>query len=82
MKIVFQPSGVCCKEMRFDVDDNNIITDAEFIGGCSGNLLGLKSLIIGMDANDVSKRLDGIKCGSKATSCPDQLSKAINKALL
>ena len=63
MKITFKPSGVCCREMSFEVDDNNIITDIDFIGGCPGNLLGLKSLVI----------------GQKVTSCPDQLSKAINE---
>ena len=77
MKITFKPSGVCCREITFEVDDNNIITDINFIGGCPGNLLGLKSLVIGQDANEIAKKLANITCGNKSTSCPDQLSKAI-----
>ena len=76
MKITFKPSGVCCREMSFEVDDNNIITDIDFIGGCPGNLLGLKSLVIGQNAHDVANKLANIPCGGKVTSCPDQLSKA------
>lgn len=81
MKITFNPSGVCCKQINFEVDENNIILDAEFIGGCAGNLLGLKHLIIGQNALEVADKLNGIHCGSKSTSCPDQLSKAIRESL-
>lgn len=81
MKITFNPSGVCCKQINFEVDENNIILDAEFIGGCAGNLLGLKHLIIGQNALEVADKLNGIQCGSKSTSCPDQLSKAIRESL-
>ena len=81
MKISFKPSGVCCKEICFEVDDNNIITSIDFIGGCPGNLLGLKNLVIGQNAHDVANKLANIPCGGKVTSCPDQLSKAINKNL-
>ena len=77
MKITFKPSGVCCKEMTFEVDENNIITDVNFVGGCPGNLLGLKSLVIGQNANEIASKLANIPCGNKSTSCPDQLSKAI-----
>lgn len=81
MKITFKPSGVCCREMSFDVDDNNKITDIEFVGGCPGNMIGIKHLVIGQDAHKVANKLENIPCGSKATSCPDQLSKAIRDAL-
>lgn len=81
MKINFKPSGVCCKEMSFEIDDNNIITDVEFSGGCPGNLIGLKQLVIGQDALEVANKLANIPCGSKTTSCPDQLSKAILELL-
>ena len=81
MKITFKPSGVCCREMKFDVNDNNIITDVDFVGGCPGNLIGLKHLIIGQDAFEVANKLENIPCGGKATSCPDQLSKAIRENL-
>lgn len=81
MKITFKPSGVCCREMMFEVDDNNVITNVDFIGGCPGNLLGLKHLVIGQNALEVADKLANISCGGKATSCPDQLSKAIRQSL-
>ena len=79
MKITFNPSGVCCKEIIFEVNENNIITDINFIGGCPGNLIGLKQLVIGQNANEVADKLANIPCGGKSTSCPDQLSKAIRQ---
>ena len=79
MKITFKPSGVCCKEMTFEVDENNIITDVNFVGGCPGNLLGLKHLVIGQNAHEVADKLANIPCGGKVTSCTDQLSKAIRE---
>lgn len=81
MKVTFKPSGVCCREMNFEVDDNNIILDVDFIGGCAGNLLGLKHLVIGQNAFEVAERLEGIHCGDKVTSCPDQFSKALRESL-
>lgn len=81
MKITFKPSGVCCREMSFEVDDNNKITDIQFTGGCPGNMIGIKHLVIGQDAHSVADTLAGIPCGNKATSCPDQLSKAIRNSL-
>ncbi|MDB8789234.1 TIGR03905 family TSCPD domain-containing protein [Romboutsia sp. 1001216sp1] len=81
MKITFKPSGVCCREMNFEVDDNNVITNVEFIGGCPGNLIGLKQLVIGQNAFEVADKLANIPCGGKTTSCPDQLSKAIRQSL-
>lgn len=81
MKITFKPSGVCCKEMAFEVDADNKITSIDFIGGCPGNMIGIKHLVIGQDATEVANRLENIPCGSKSTSCPDQLSKAIREAL-
>ncbi len=81
MKITFKPSGVCCREMMFEVDDNNIITSVDFVGGCPGNLIGLKHLAIGQNALEIADKLANIRCGDKSTSCPDQLSKAIRSAL-
>ena len=69
----FQPSGVCSKLMSLKIKDNKIL-EMETVGGCSGNLKGISSLINGMDINEITKRLRGIPCGSRATSCPDQLS--------
>lgn len=81
MKIEFKTSGVCCRQITLEVDENNIIQEADFQGGCNGNLSGISKLIIGQDAKDVAEKLKGTTCGSKDTSCPDQLSKAIVEAL-
>lgn len=72
-EIRFQPSGVCSKLMVLKIKDNKIL-NMETVGGCSGNLKGIGSLVIGMDINEVIKRIQGIPCGSRPTSCPDQLS--------
>ena len=60
-------------------DDNDCIVDVSFEGGCNGNLQGICSLVRGMNVNDVKARLVGIRCGYKATSCPDQLCRAIDE---
>ncbi len=75
-EVRFQPSGVCSKLMILKIKDNKIL-DMETVGGCSGNLKGIGSLINGMDINEVIKRVQGIPCGSRPTSCPDQLSIAL-----
>lgn len=74
--IQYQPQGVCSRFMQIAVKDG-VILDAEIIGGCSGNLKGIKALIIGMKIDDVIERLSGIPCGDKSTSCPDQLAKCL-----
>lgn len=74
--IQFQPSGVCCQMMQIKVKDGTIL-DAEFFGGCNGNLKGIKSLVRGMNIDEVVERLQGITCGPKPTSCPDQLAKCL-----
>lgn len=79
MKINYKTKGACCREINLEIDENNIIQDVEFIGGCAGNLIGIKSLVIGKDANEVAEKLKGIPCGTKSTSCPDQLSRAIKE---
>lgn len=76
----YKPSGVCSKLIEID-SDNNIIQAVRFTGGCSGNTQGVASLCVGLDAKEVVKRLSGIKCGAKQTSCPDQLAIAISKML-
>ena len=72
----FKPQGVCSVKMNI-VHENGIILDASVVGGCNGNLKGLKSLIKGMDIDDVIKRLQGITCKDKPTSCPDQLAQCL-----
>ncbi len=78
--IQYLPQGVCSKMMQVRIKDN-IVLDAEFVGGCAGNLSGIGMLIRGMDINEVIKRLTGLPCGSKPTSCPDQLSIALKAYL-
>ena len=81
MKLSFRPRGVCCREMVFEINNENTITDVDFVGGCAGNLMGLKHLIIGSNANEIADKLENITCGAKATSCPDQFSKALREYL-
>ncbi len=81
MKIEFKTSGVCCREIILHVNEDNIITEANFEGGCNGNLSGISKLIVGQDAKSVAEKLQGTICGNKSTSCPDQLSKAIMASL-
>ena len=71
--ISYQTVGTCCRLMNVEIE-NDIITNVEFMGGCNGNLKGIKSLVIGMNINEVASKLKGIKCGDKSTSCPDQLA--------
>ncbi len=70
--------GTCSTEINFEVE-NNKITEISFTGGCSGNLQGICSLVKGMNIDDVISKLEGIKCGYKSTSCPDQLAKALKE---
>ncbi|MBQ1182966.1 MAG: TIGR03905 family TSCPD domain-containing protein [Clostridia bacterium] len=76
MKYTYKTKGVCSSTINFEVE-NDVITSLQFVGGCNGNLKGISSLCIGMKVQDVIERLDGIKCGFKSTSCPDQLAKAL-----
>ena len=77
-KIDYMTSGTCCREILLEIEDD-IIKNVEFIGGCQGNLQGIKSLVIGMNINEVASKLKGILCGSKPTSCPDQLATCLMK---
>ncbi len=80
-KISYKPSGVCSREMNIEIDDNGIITKVQIVGGCAGNTQGVSRLIEGMDAETAIEKIKGIKCGFKATSCPNELSKAITQCL-
>ena len=77
MKISYNPQGVCCRQMDIEISDDNKVLHADFYGGCNGNLKGISKLIEGMDINDVISRLEGVTCGMKGTSCPDQLAKCL-----
>lgn len=77
--MVYKTSGVCSREIHFELDGDTI-KSVEFIGGCDGNTTGICQLVAGMKVNDVIKKLEGVRCGFKPTSCPDQLAKALRLA--
>ena len=76
MHFTYKTKGTCSQQILFDVDDGKL-HNIEFIGGCNGNLQGISKLVEGMDIDTVIERLDGIHCGMKETSCPDQLALAL-----
>lgn len=76
--MTYRTRGTCSSEIQFDVKDNKV-TDVRFIGGCSGNTQGVARLIEGMDVDEAIHRLDGIHCGPRPTSCPDQLARALKQ---
>lgn len=78
--ISYKTSGVCSRQINLTVEDG-IITEAAFVGGCHGNTQGVAALVIGMTAEEAIRRLRGIKCGFKPTSCPDQLAQALEQNL-
>ena len=69
--MVYKTHGTCSQQISFDLQDGKI-HNLKFVGGCNGNLKGICSLVEGMDANEVISKLEGIRCGFKSTSCPDQ----------
>ena len=75
----YDPKGVCSRKMVFDIADDGTIESVEVMGGCNGNLKGIISLIKGMSIDEVIKRLDGITCRDKPTSCPDQIAKGLSE---
>lgn len=78
MKILYKTQGTCSSHIELEVEDGRI-KEVAFWGGCNGNLKGICSLIKGMKTEDVLARLEGIRCGHRETSCPDQLCKAIRQ---
>ena len=82
MQYTYKTRGVCSQMISFEIEDNKL-SNVQFFGGCNGNLKGIGSLVEGMDIDDVITRLEGIKCGMKQTSCPEQLAaglKAVKNA--
>lgn len=79
MRYTYKTQGTCSSEISFDLD-GNIVTNIKFTGGCNGNLKGISSIADGMTVDEINKKLSGITCGFKRTSCPDQLAKAVAKA--
>ena len=79
MTFEYKTRGVCSQLMRFEIEDN-IVHNVEIVGGCNGNSQGVASLVEGMDVDEVIRRTQGIHCGWKDTSCPDQLARALTEA--
>ena len=78
--MIFKPTGVCSKEINIELD-GDVIKSVKFTGGCSGNTQGVAALVAGMKVSDAISRLEGIRCGIRETSCPDQLAKALKQAI-
>ena len=79
MQYVYNTQGTCSKQIIIDVDDNGIIENVTYIGGCNGNTKGISCLVKGMKMEDVIEKLQGIQCGFRPTSCPDQLATALKQ---
>lgn len=81
MKNTYYTQGTCSSQIDFELDEQGIIRNVQFTGGCHGNLQGISVLLRGMSATDAIAKLQGIRCGYKNTSCPDQLANALSRAL-
>ena len=80
MKYEYTTRGTCSRAILLDMD-GDVVKDVEFIGGCNGNLKGISALVKGMKYEDIKEKFEGITCGFRSTSCPDQLVKAIGEAI-
>ena len=76
MQYTYKTKGVCSQMISFEIEDNKV-SNVQFFGGCNGNLKGIAALVEGMDIDEVISRVEGIRCGMKSTSCPDQLAQAL-----
>ena len=79
--ITYETKGTCSRQIDIEVNEAGIIENVKFTGGCSGNTQGVAALVVDMHIDDAIRRLEGIKCGPRSTSCPDQLAKALKNAL-
>ena len=79
-KVVYKTTGTCSKEIHIEIEDG-IVKDVKFIGGCPGNTQGVAKLCLNRPVNEIIDLLDGIKCGFRPTSCPDQLAQSLKKTL-
>ena len=79
MDFTYKTKGTCSREIAFSVEDGKV-KNVQFMGGCNGNLKGIAALVEGCDIDDVIARVEGICCGMKSTSCPDQLAQALKAA--
>ena len=80
MQYDYKTKGTCSQRILFEIEDGKV-RNVQFIGGCNGNLKGIGALVEGMPVEDVISRVEGIRCGMKSTSCPDQLAKALKEAV-
>ncbi|MBR5817632.1 MAG: TIGR03905 family TSCPD domain-containing protein [Clostridia bacterium] len=78
-QIEYKTSGTCSRMIKIEVEDG-VVTECKFVGGCAGNTQGVAALVKGMTTEEAIKKLKGIKCGFKPTSCPDQLARALESA--
>ena len=78
--MIYKTRGTCSREINFEVSDGKV-TNVEFVGGCMGNTQGVAALVEGMDVNEAIRRMKGIQCGKRGTSCPDQFAKALEEYL-
>ena len=79
MQYTYKTRGVCSQMISFEIEDNKL-SNVQFFGGCNGNLKGIAKLVEGMHIEEIIARVEGVTCGMKATSCPDQLAKALKAA--
>lgn len=79
--MIYRTRGTCASRIELEIDKDHIINSVSFTGGCNGNLKGICSLVTGRSAEEVISSLEGIRCGFKNTSCPDQLAKALRTAI-
>ncbi len=80
MTYSYKTNGTCSRQIKFDINDG-VVSNVEFFGGCNGNLKGIAALVDGMRAEEVIEKLEGIRCGFKSTSCPNELSLALRKIM-
>ena len=78
MQYTYKTKGTCSQMINFEVEDGKV-KNVQFFGGCNGNLKGIAALVEGMDIDEVIARVEGVKCGMKSTSCPDQLAQALKQ---
>ncbi len=81
MTINYLTRGVCSRQITVEINDDGIIESVRFLGGCNGNTQGISALVKGMEVEEAIERLEGIDCGGRGTSCPDQLANALKQAL-
>ena len=79
MQYDYRTKGTCSQRILFEIENRKVM-NVQFLGGCHGNLQGISKLVEGMDVDEVIAKIEGIHCGMKPTSCPDQLAKALKEA--